>query len=75
MLAILICACARTQGARGRLRLLAACVLPGLLVSIFLSAPAVLHWPGGELDYGAHSLRRCSPPSRKRRSTSRIRRS
>ena len=36
--------------------LCAACVLPALLVSIFLSAPAVLHWPGGELNYGAHSL-------------------
>ena len=32
------------------------CALPALLVSIFLSAPAVLHWPGGELNYGAHSL-------------------
>jgi hypothetical protein len=57
MLAILICAYARTQGTRARLRILASCVLPGLLVSIFLSAPAVLHWPGGELNYGAHSLR------------------
>ncbi len=57
MLAILACACARTHGARARLPLLAACLLPGLLVSIFLSAPAVLHWPGGELNYGAHSLR------------------
>ena len=33
-------------------------MLPALLVSVFLSAPAVLHWPGGELNYGAHSLGR-----------------
>jgi hypothetical protein len=57
MLAIFVCASARTQGTRTRLRILASCALPGLLVSIFLSAPAVLHWPGGELNYGAHSLR------------------
>src|SRR5674476_1290617 len=37
--------------------LLGACVLPGLLVSVFLSLPAVFHWPKGQLEYGAHSLR------------------
>jgi hypothetical protein len=31
-------------------------MLPGLLVSVFLSVPAVLHWPKGQLGYGAHSL-------------------
>jgi hypothetical protein len=56
MSAILIWACARTQAPRIRARLLGACVLPGLLVSLFLSVPAVLHWPGGQLSYGAHSL-------------------
>ena len=56
MLAILIWACARTQAIQVRVRLLGACVLPGLLVSVFLSAPAVLHWPKGDLAYGAHSL-------------------
>jgi hypothetical protein len=57
LLAFLACACVTTQTTRERLALLAACVLPGLLVTLFLSAPAVLHWPRGELQYGAHSLR------------------
>jgi hypothetical protein len=56
MLAILTWACARTQATHTRVRLLGACVLPGLLVSLFLSVPAVLHFPKGELNYGAHSL-------------------
>jgi hypothetical protein len=56
LLAILTWACARTQAIQTRVRLLGACVLPGLLVSVFLSVPAVLHWPKGQLDYGAHSL-------------------
>src|ERR1035437_2304324 len=56
MLAILTWACARTQVTRTRVRLLGACVLPGVLVSVFLSVPAVLHWPKGQLNYGAHSL-------------------
>lgn len=56
MLAILTWACARTQAIQTRVRLLGACLLPGLLVSVFLSVPAVLHWPKGQLDYGAHSL-------------------
>ena len=55
MLAILI-GCARKQPTQTRVRLLGACVLPGVLVSVFLSAPAVLHWPKGQLGYGAHSL-------------------
>jgi hypothetical protein len=37
-------------------RLLAACVLPGLIVTLFLSASVVLKWPNGELRYGATSL-------------------
>jgi len=57
LLAILTWACARTQATQTRVRLLGACVLPGLLVSLFLSVPAVVHWPKGQLDYGAHSLR------------------
>uniref|UniRef100_Q01PI6 Glycosyltransferase RgtA/B/C/D-like domain-containing protein n=1 Tax=Solibacter usitatus (strain Ellin6076) TaxID=234267 RepID=Q01PI6_SOLUE len=57
MLAIFIWACARTQAIQARARLLGACVLPGLLVSVFVSAPGVLHWPKGQLEYGAHSLR------------------
>ena len=56
LLAILVWACARTQATQARVRLLGACLLPGLLVSMFLSAPAVLHWPKGQLGYGAHSL-------------------
>ena len=56
MLAILAWACARTQATQTRARLLGACMLPGLLVSVFLSVPAVLHWPKGQLGYGAHSL-------------------
>jgi hypothetical protein len=56
MLAILTWACALTRTTRTRLRLLGASVLPGLLVSMFLSLPVVLHWPKGQLEYGAHSL-------------------
>jgi hypothetical protein len=56
LLAIFVWACARTQATQARVRLLGACLLPGLLVSMFLSAPAVLHWPKGQLGYGAHSL-------------------
>jgi hypothetical protein len=56
LLAILTWACARTQAIQTRLRLVGACVLPGLLVSVFMSVPAVLHWPKGQLEYGAHSL-------------------
>src|SRR5262249_54444691 len=49
-------ACARTHGTWARVRVLGACALPGLLVTLFVSAPAVLHFPRGELQYGAHSL-------------------
>ncbi|MEO8597196.1 MAG: hypothetical protein ABI759_28010 [Candidatus Solibacter sp.] len=56
LLAILTWACARTQAIQTRARLVGACVLPGLLVSVFLSVPVVLHWPKGQLGYGAHSL-------------------
>ncbi|MBS1853995.1 MAG: hypothetical protein JST11_01415 [Acidobacteria bacterium] len=57
MAAIFAWACARTQAFRARVRLLGASVLPGLLVTVFVSAPAVLHWPKGQLVYGAHSMR------------------
>jgi hypothetical protein len=44
------------QGPRDRARLLAACLLPGLAVSVYLIIPVVVHWPKGELIYGARSL-------------------
>ena len=56
MLAILAWAWKRTVGARVRVQLLSACVLPGLLVSIFLTLPVVLNWSKGQMTYGAHSL-------------------
>jgi 4-amino-4-deoxy-L-arabinose transferase-like glycosyltransferase len=56
LVAISIWACARTQAIQARVRIVGACVLPGLLVSVFLSAPVVLQWPKGQLDFGAHSL-------------------
>jgi len=56
MAAIAAWGCARTQTVQARVRLLGACLLPGLLVTLFVSAPAVLNWPRGQLIYGAHSL-------------------
>ena len=56
MAAITTWACARTQAPGSRARRLGACMLPGLLVTLFVSAPVVLHWPRGQLGYGAHSL-------------------
>jgi hypothetical protein len=56
MLAILAWACAHTGELRVQIQLLGACVLPGLLVSIFLTLPAVLNWSKGQMTYGAHSL-------------------
>ena len=56
MAAVAAWACARTQTLRSRARGLGACVLPGLLVTLFVSAPVVLHWPKGQLVYGAYSL-------------------
>lgn len=56
MAAITTWACARTQPLGSRVHRLGACVLPGLLVTLFVSAPVVLHWPKGQLGYGAHSL-------------------
>ena len=41
----------------GVLRIGAACVLPGMVVSLFLSASLVSTWPKGQLWYGATSLR------------------
>jgi hypothetical protein len=54
--AIAIWACARTQALQTRVRIAGACILPGLLVTLFVSAPVVLHWPKGQLVYGSHSL-------------------
>src|SRR5262249_54017454 len=48
--------CARTQSTRARIRLLGACMLPGLIVTLFVSAPAVLHFPKRELQYGSYSI-------------------
>lgn len=56
MAAIMTWACARTQTLGSRVHRLGACVLPGLLVTLFVSAPVVLHWPKGQLGYGAYSL-------------------
>jgi hypothetical protein len=56
MASITAWACARTQSLRSRVRRVGACVLPGLLITMFVSAPAVLNWPKGQLIYGAYSL-------------------
>ena len=66
MLAILTWACARTQAIQTRVRLLGACLLPGLLVSVFLSVPAVLHsrkdnWSMERIRWGKCSRRSQSP--------------
>lgn len=56
---ILVWACAATEAQRRPRqcgRLLAACVLPGLAVSWFLTLSIVLDWPKGQLVYGAHTL-------------------
>jgi len=55
--AIAIWACARTQALQTRARIAGACILPGLLATLFVSAPVVLNWPKGQLIYGSHSLR------------------
>ncbi len=41
----------------GQRRLAACVVVPALAVTLLISAPALLHWPRGELRYGAASLR------------------
>lgn len=56
MAAIGTWACARTQTLQARARILGACLLPGLLVTLFVSAPVILHWPKGQLIYGSYSL-------------------
>jgi hypothetical protein len=56
MAAIMAWACARTQEPGSRVQRLVAFVLPGLLVTLFVSAPVVLKFPKGQLVYGAHSL-------------------
>lgn len=44
-------------GRRQPVRVLAACVAPGLMVSAFLTLHAVLNWPAGQLWWGAQSLK------------------
>jgi hypothetical protein len=55
--AVFVVACTRAPSPRDRRRLLAACLLPGFAVTLFLTAHAVLHFPTAQLWYGAHSLR------------------
>ena len=57
MLMILVWFCGSTRGIAARARLLAACTLPGLLVTLFLAGPVLLNWPKPELHFGAASLR------------------
>ena len=42
--------------ARQRLRLLAACTIPGLIVTLFLTASVLIRFPKSELRYGARSM-------------------
>jgi hypothetical protein len=46
----------RGAGLKGRIQLLAACVLPGILVTAVLAGSTLLKWPGGELTYGSMSM-------------------
>ena len=55
MLAILAWLCHRRGGVRERLRLLAACTVPGLMVTLLLTISVVMRFPKGELHYGAWS--------------------
>jgi hypothetical protein len=54
--AVLSLVASRGSGAVGKLKILAACTVPGLLVSAFLTLHAVLEWPAGQLWYGATSI-------------------
>jgi len=56
MAAVAVWACARTQGTGPRLRILRACLLPGIVVTLLLTAPVVRHYPRADLRYGAYSL-------------------
>ncbi len=47
---------AKRSGLRSKAVLAAWCVIPGIVVSLFLSASAVLDWPKGQLWFGAKSL-------------------
>ena len=53
---IFVLACRTTPAWRDRGRLLAACLLPGLVVTAFLSLHALLHFPMDTLSYGSHTL-------------------
>jgi len=46
----------RGRGAWATVRVLAACTLPAMAATLFLAAPALLHWPAGELFFGAGSV-------------------
>jgi hypothetical protein len=46
-----------SRGTDSSLRILGCCVLPGLSVALLICGYPLTHWPGGELWYGAHSLR------------------
>lgn len=63
MLAIFLWLCPVAQASwpvlgclRQRLRLAAACTIPGLIVTLFLTASVVAHFSKSELSYGARSL-------------------
>jgi hypothetical protein len=56
LLAIFVWLCGLRRGARERLRLWAACTLPGLAVTLFLTASVLIHFSKTELHFGAWSL-------------------
>jgi hypothetical protein len=56
LIGALLLACRDTPDRRERGRVLAACVGPGLAVSLLLSIHAVLHFPVATLTYGAHTV-------------------
>ena len=46
----------RSTGMRGRIQLLAASVLPGILVTAVLAGSEVLNWPDGQFTWGSVSM-------------------
>jgi hypothetical protein len=53
---VLLLACRGAQGWREQTRFMAACLGPGVAVSLFLTIHAVLHFPMDTLSYGARTL-------------------
>ena len=53
---VFLFACRNTPERRERARLLAACLGPGLVVSLFISVHALLHYPMDTLWYGSRTL-------------------